>query len=102
MQFGLSDYTLNTIKLILSKYPGIQAAILYGSRAKGNYRNGSDVDITLQADDTFSHTDLLHVMGDFDDSDMPYTVDVSVFQDLKNENLKAHIQRVGKVLYEPL
>jgi hypothetical protein len=39
-------------------------------------------------------------MNDFDDSDIPYTVDVSIYKDLENENLKSHINRVGKVIYE--
>jgi predicted nucleotidyltransferase len=99
-QYGLSDRSLETVKKLLSKYPGIQSAVLYGSRAKGNYKNGSDIDITLHTDDTFTHADLLHLMGDFDDSDLPYMVDVSDYRKLGNESLKEHIRRVGKVLYE--
>jgi predicted nucleotidyltransferase len=99
MQYGLSDYTLNTIKVILAKYPAIQSAVLYGSRAKGNYRNGSDIDLTLHTNEAFTYSDLLAVKGDFDDSDMPYMVDVSDYRKLGNQNLVAHIQRVGKVLY---
>jgi predicted nucleotidyltransferase len=100
MAFGLSDYTLETIRTILAQYSGIQSAVLYGSRAKGTYKTGSDIDISLYTDDTFTHTDLLHVMGDFDDSDMPYLADISDFRTLSNQNLKDHIRRVGKVLYE--
>jgi predicted nucleotidyltransferase len=100
MRYGLPDRTLETIKAILGRYPGIQSATLYGSRAKGNYKTGSDIDLTLGADDSFSHADLLRVMNDFDDSDLPYTVDVSIFRAIDNENLKAHIQRVGEVLYQ--
>ena len=99
MQYGLSDRTLNTLASIFRKYPGVKQAILYGSRAKGNYRDGSDIDLTLKTDDTFSRTDLLHIAGDFDDSDIPYFVDVSIYDQLSNPDLKAHIDRVGKTLY---
>ena len=99
-EYGLPDRTLATVKTVLSKYPGIRSAVLYGSRAKGNYKKGSDIDITLHTDGAFSHRDLLRLMGDFDDSDMPYIVDVSDYRSLQNENLKDHIRRVGKVLYE--
>jgi len=99
MSYGLSEYTLNTLESIFRKYPGIKEAVLYGSRAKGNYRAGSDIDITLKTDDSFTHTYLLDIAGDFDDSDMPYLVDVSVYNDISNPDLKAHIDRVGKVLY---
>jgi len=99
MKYGLSDQTLDTLDSIFRKHPGIKQALLYGSRAKGNYRTGSDIDIALITDDTFTRTDLLRVAGDFDDSDMPYMVDVLVYGDLSNMDLKAHIDRVGKVLY---
>ena len=99
MQYGLSDKTLNTLESIFRKYPGISQVIIYGSRAKGKYRNGSDIDLTLKTVDDFCFTDLLHIGGDFDDSDIPYFVDVSIYDKISNPNLKAHIDRVGKVLY---
>ena len=99
MKYGLSDRTLATLDAIFHKYSGIKQAILYGSRAKGNYRKGSDIDLALQVEDTFIHTDLLRIGNDFDDSDMPYFVDVSVYDSISNPDLKAHIDRVGKVLY---
>ena len=100
MKYGLSEITLNTLDTIFRKYPGIKQALLYGSRAKGNYRNGSDIDLSLVTNATFSHTDLLRIGNDFDDSDMPYFVDVSIYDNLSNPNLKAHIDRVGKIIYE--
>jgi predicted nucleotidyltransferase len=99
MQYGLSDRTLTELDLIFRKYPGIKQVILYGSRAKGTYRPGSDIDMALKTDDTFIRSDLLHIAGDFDDSDIPYFVDVSIYAQLSNPDLKAHIDRVGKVLY---
>jgi len=99
MQYGLSDRTIATLYSIFQKYPGIKQAILYGSRAKGKYRNGSDIDLSLKTDDTFTRSNLLRISGDFDDSDIPYFVDVSVYDKLSNPDLKAHIDRVGKVLY---
>jgi len=100
MKYGLHDRTLTTLNTIFSKYPGIRQVILYGSRAKGNYRNGSDIDLTLIVKDTFIRTDMLRIAGDCDDSDIPYIVDVSMYEKIYNPDLKAHIDRVGKVIYE--
>ena len=100
MEYGLPDRTLNTLVSIFRAYPGIREAVLYGSRAKGKYRRGSDIDLSLKTGDNFTFTDLLHIAGDFDDSDMPYFVDVSIYDRLSNLDLKAHINRVGKVLYK--
>lgn len=101
MKYGLPDQTLLTLNEIFNRYPGIKQAVLYGSRAKGKYRNGSDIDLTLKTTGEFTFTDLLHIAGDFDDSDMPYFVDVSIYHELSNPDLVAHIDRVGKVLYPP-
>jgi predicted nucleotidyltransferase len=99
MKYGLSERTLNTLDSIFRKYPGIREAVLNGSRGKGKYRTGSDIDVSLKTDETFTRTDLLRIAGDFDDSDMPYFVDVSIYDQLSNQELKAHIDRVGKALY---
>ena len=99
MDHGLSDRTLETLDSIFRKYQGIKQAILYGSRAKGKFRIGSDIDLSLKTGDEFTFTELLRITGDFDDSDMPYFVDVSIYDKLSNPDLKAHIDGVGKVLY---
>jgi predicted nucleotidyltransferase len=99
MQYGLSDETLSTLNSIFAKYQNIKQVILYGSRAKGNYRNGSDIDLALKTEADFSFTDLLRVGNDFDDSYLPYFVDVSIYDNISNPDLKSHIDRVGKVLY---
>ncbi|MCL2479764.1 MAG: nucleotidyltransferase domain-containing protein [Treponema sp.] len=100
MNYELPDRTLNTLESIFRKYPGILQVILYGSRAKGNNKKGSDIDLTLKTDSTFTRTSLLRIATDFDDSDIPYFVDISIYDKLTNPDLKAHIDRVGKVLYQ--
>jgi len=102
MQYGLSNDTLNILNSIFFKYSGIKQVILYGSRAKGKFRTGSDIDLTFKTDDTFTRDNLLNIGNDFDDSDLPYFVDVSIYDKLSNSDLKAHIDRVGKVLYTTL
>jgi len=99
MKYGLSDRTLATLESIFRKYPGIRQVILYGSRAKGNYRKGSDIDLTIKCDDDLDFTKMLRISGDFDDSDIPYFVDVSLYEKISNPDLIAHIDRVGKVIY---
>jgi len=99
-KFGLSEKTIKKLLTIFQKYQGIKEVIIYGSRAKGNYRNGSDIDITLKTGNEFEFSHLLKLSGEFEDSDIPYLVDVSIYNELENPELKAHIDRVGKILYE--
>ena len=98
MKFGLSDDTIRTFHSVFSRYPEVEEVIIYGSRAKGNYREGSDIDITLigpeLTDDIRSQIWL-----DLDDLNHPYLFDLSIFESLNSENLKDHIRRVGKTFY---
>ena len=50
MRFGLTDETITKINTVFVKYSEIEEVVLYGSRAKGNYREGSDIDLTLKGD----------------------------------------------------
>ncbi|MCL2557868.1 MAG: nucleotidyltransferase domain-containing protein [Treponema sp.] len=99
MQYGLSGETLRELHAIFLKYKNIRQVIIHGSRAKGNYRQGSDIDLALKTDGDFGFTELLRLCNDFDDSDLPYFVDVLIYDTISNPELKAHIDRVGKVLY---
>lgn len=96
--YGLDEHTLEEICRILERYPQVTEAVLYGSRAKGNYKPFSDIDLTLKGD--VSLDTLLEVMREFEESSMPYLFDVSVFNNLTNEELIDHIARCGKKIYD--
>jgi predicted nucleotidyltransferase len=97
--FGLSDKTLASIRRILADYPAVDKAILYGSRAKGNYRPGSDIDLTLCGERL--DLDLLgKIATRLEESPIPYTVDLSIWSKLDHAGLREHIERVGVVFYE--
>jgi uncharacterized protein len=99
-EFGLTDNHLKIIRSIFSRFSSIQRVILYGSRAKGNYRPGSDIDMTIISDGPFDFSDLTSVMNEFEESDLPYLTDLSLFSTLTNEHLIDHIKRMGKIIYE--
>ena len=48
MKYGLKESVIQQISAILARHPQVNQAILYGSRAKGNYKHGSDIDLTLR------------------------------------------------------
>ena len=96
--FGLSDKTIRQINEIFLNYPGVEKVLIYGSRARGDYRNGSDIDLTIIGD--ISVNDKIHISGLIDDLPIPYMCDVSIYKNIKNENLIEHIERVGQVFYE--
>ncbi len=98
MHFGLAGPVIDKIGQVLAAHPEVEQAVLYGSRAKGNYRDGSDIDLTLYGDG-LDHRLLMDLTEELDDLLLPYMIDLSIFADLKHDALKEHIERVGKVFY---
>lgn len=99
MKYGLTDDELKRLREVFIRNRRIEQVILYGSRAKGNYKPFSDIDITLVGPE-LTLDDLRTVAMTIDDLLLPYETDVSLFDGLKNEALKDHIRRVGILLYE--
>ena len=98
-EFGLPDATLTAIRGILATFPAVSKAVLYGSRAKGNCRPGSDIDLTL-----FGEGLDLRILGEIsaqlEESPIPYQVDLSLWELLDHAGLREHIERVGVVFYQ--
>jgi predicted nucleotidyltransferase len=94
MPYGLTDTTLSAIQGVLREHRQVKRALLYGSRAKGTYRIGSDIDMVLDGED-IPFRELLKIETQLDALDLPYHFDVSVLQRLSNPELLEHIRRVG-------
>ena len=99
-KYGLKAETLEAIQQAIAKVEPISKVILYGSRAKGNYRNGSDIDITLFGKKLDHNNSVYPLMDELEELYLPYTFDISIFKDISNPNLVDQINRVGKVFYE--
>ena len=97
--FGLDPDTERNIKQAFAEIPVIDKVILYGSRAKGNYRNGSDIDITLFGDKLTLSNSVYPLTDELEELNLPYMFDISIFSHIDNEDLIEHIHRAGKVLY---
>ncbi len=96
--YGLTVENIELIESILYHYPQVDKAILYGSRAMGTFKNGSDIDLTLKGHN-LDLDFLARLSNEFDDTDLPYIFDLSIYDHIKNDDLLNHIQRVGIVFY---
>lgn len=97
--FGLKEEVIGKINGVFRKYPEIDLAILYGSRAKGEYKAASDIDLTLIGD-LLSESILTKVNLELDDLLLPYLIDLSILSHIQNSDLLDHINRVGKEFYK--
>lgn len=99
MKYGLKQQTIAQINSVFARYPEVEQVILYGSRAKGTYKNGSDIDLTLKGNN-LNLTLINQISNDIDELLLPYSFDISIFSQVSNANLVEHINRVGVVFYE--
>lgn len=87
-----------SLKSIFDEVGSVKSVVLYGSRAKGNYRNGSDIDLTLTGNQLTTQQ-LLDICSKVDDLLLPYQVDLSILDHIANTALIDHIHREGKVIF---
>ncbi len=100
-QFGLKPEIITHLKNIFYKFEEIESVVLYGSRAKGNYHRGSDIDITLKGNDITEP--LISSLEQYiDDLLLPYSFDISSWNKIDNLDLRAHIERVGVTIYQKI
>lgn len=92
--FGLPCSALDALKSVFRQYPYVEGLIIYGSRVKGNYRLGSDIDLCIEGP-LFSTTDLLKIENQIDDMLLPWKVDLSLLHHIQNKALLKHIKEVG-------
>ncbi|CAG5011876.1 hypothetical protein DYBT9275_05044 [Dyadobacter sp. CECT 9275] len=98
--FGLKESDISDITQILNRYPGISRAYIFGSRAKGNYKSGSDVDIAVKGDD-ISYDTILNIAAYLNEETlMPYHFDVLNYQTIQSSDLREHIDRTGIMFYQ--
>ena len=100
-RFGLSEREINTIREIFKKYPDIEAVYIFGSRAKGSFKEGSDIDLAVINEGVDTMT-IARIKGEFEESSLPCRVDIVSYPDINHKELIDHIDRVGVLIYETL
>ena len=99
MKYGLRQDDVDLIVEAISCFPEVKEAVLFGSRAKGNFKNGSDVDIALKGERVSAEVVSRLAMQLNEELPLPYFFDVIHFDGIKEVQLTQHINRVGKLLY---
>jgi len=97
-RFGLPPHVTQSLKRIFQAHADIEQATVYGSRAKGNYRYNSDIDIMLTAPD-LSWQEFTRIEVEIDDLLLPWKVDLALKHQVENRELLEHVARVGVRVY---
>ena len=99
IKYGLLVSDMDNVISILKKNERISKVILFGSRAKGDFNKGSDIDIALKGDD-LKLNDIIKASLEIDELLLPNKFDLIIFNRIKEKALIEHINRIGITLYE--
>ncbi len=100
MKFGLEQKDFVEILGIAAQFQEIEKIILFGSRAKGNHQKGSDIDLAIFGKKITQNT-LVKLSEKLNSESMlPYFFDILIYANINNNELKEHIDRVGKIILE--
>ena len=94
--FGLPERTITELLEYFRTRPEIEKVVVYGSRAKGTYRKGSDIDFAIWSD----KENISQIVSDLDELPTPYMFDVINYKILSHENIKKSIDNDGIVFYK--
>jgi uncharacterized protein len=98
-EFGLSEEAMKWILRAIHVFPEIEEVIIFGSRAKGTHKPGSDIDFAIKGNlPDYSYPEKLRAMLQ-EGLYLPYFFDVLDYSKISNADLKDHIDRVGKIFY---
>lgn len=96
-KFGLPQRTIDELLEYFRKNPEIEKVVIYGSRARGTYHNGSDIDFAIWTD---NHENVARILSELDELSTPYMFDVTDYKALKHEGMKNSIDKDGKLFYK--
>ncbi len=98
MKYGLDDKYFNALISVFPHHPEVESVILYGSRAKGNYKPFSDIDITLKGSN-LTRQHLGQIFTEIDDLLLPYFLDISIYNKLTDKGFIEAIDKTGVEIY---
>ena len=94
--FGLPQQTIDELLNYFKSKPEIEKVVIYGSRAKGTYHNGSDIDFAIW---TKNNENIARILSELDELPTPYMFDVTNYNTLSHEGMKNSIDKDGKLFY---
>ncbi len=99
MRYGLSDTVIKELQDVFRRHANIKKVLIFGSRSKGTYRAGSDIDLALIGQD-IDYNQILSILCEIEDLGLLYSIDLLDYQKKVGTPIGDHIDRVGQVFYE--
>ena len=100
MAFGLTEKDIELIRSAIAAHPEIEEIVVFGSRAMGNHKNGSDVDLAVKGSGVSLRTVSRLGAQLNEELPLPYQFDVIDYTSIDSPALTKHIDSIGKVLFQ--
>ncbi len=97
--FGLPQRTIDELLQYFSSKQDVEKVVIYGSRTKGTFHRGSDIDFAVWTD---NHEEFFRIAGELDELPTPYKYDVLDYKTLTHEGMKNSVDKDGIVFYEKI
>ena len=98
MKYGLSSNDISLINSVFAVHPKVREVIIFGSRAMGNYKPGSDIDLAIIGQG-IQFDDILQLHADLENLGLLNQFDLQRFDAIEDPSVLDHIRRVGKPFY---
>lgn len=96
--YGIKQETWKRVIGILRSKPAVEEIILFGSRAKGNFKNGSDIDLCVKGS-SLTDRDIKSLFNELDELNLPWEIDLLRYETISDPAVIDHIDRVGICLF---
>ncbi|MDP2752629.1 MAG: nucleotidyltransferase domain-containing protein [Rhodocyclaceae bacterium] len=96
---GLPIHAADRMRTVFANHPAIEQIVLFGSRAKGNYKPASDIDLAVFG--SLGDSELGNIGWELDDLLLPWEIDLIPFESISNVDLREHIAHVGQPFFIP-
>lgn len=96
MKFGLKERYYEELKALYFLFPNIDEVIIFGSRARGDYREYSDIDIAIKGE--LTKLEIALIREHLEESKIPYVTDVVEYEKIVDKAFKDEIDREGIVI----
>lgn len=96
--YGLSNSVIADLQNVFRRQDNLEKVIIFGSRAKGTYHDGSDIDLAAVGNGLTFHQ-LMKLSSDIDELGLLYKVDLVDYNKKKDTPIGRHIDRVGQVFW---
>lgn len=98
LKFGLSAEIIKDFQIVFALHPQVEKVLIFGSRAKDNWKDGSDIDLAIFGSH-LTDTDFTKLWSEIDDLPLVFKVDCIHWDKLANLQLKEKILQEGKTFY---